>query len=230
MKDTARAAAKFGVEIVNGFTGSEDLARAGHVPACPPEMIEAGYQDFADRWIPILDVFDEVGVKFAPGGPSHRDRLRLLDDQAGAGGDRLPRGVRLQLRSQPPLLQFVDPVAFIYEFADRIFHVHVKDSRARARRAQQHPLSHLDFGDHRRGWDFVSPGRGDVQLEPVIPRAQPHRLRRPALDRVGGQRHGPRVRARRRRWRMIRRQDLSPRRASPSTPHSGPAELDRRLR
>ncbi len=29
------------------------------------EVIEAGYRDFADRWNPILDVFDEVGVRFA---------------------------------------------------------------------------------------------------------------------------------------------------------------------
>jgi sugar phosphate isomerase/epimerase len=28
--------------------------------------------------------------------------------------------------------------------------------------------SHLDFGDSRRGWDFVSPGRGDVKLDRLI--------------------------------------------------------------
>ena len=28
-------------------------------------MIEAGFQDFADRWNPILDVFAESGVRFA---------------------------------------------------------------------------------------------------------------------------------------------------------------------
>ena len=28
-------------------------------------MVDDGYQDFADRWNPILDVFDEVGVRFA---------------------------------------------------------------------------------------------------------------------------------------------------------------------
>jgi sugar phosphate isomerase/epimerase len=28
--------------------------------------------------------------------------------------------------------------------------------------------SHQDFGDHRRGWDFVSPGRGDVKWDPII--------------------------------------------------------------
>ena len=31
----------------------------------PPTAIAAGYQDFADRWNPILDVFDEEGVRFA---------------------------------------------------------------------------------------------------------------------------------------------------------------------
>ena len=28
-------------------------------------MIERGYSDFADRWNPIVDVFDEAGVRFA---------------------------------------------------------------------------------------------------------------------------------------------------------------------
>jgi hypothetical protein len=34
-------------------------------PPVPEKVIEAGYQDFADRWNPILDVFDECGVRFA---------------------------------------------------------------------------------------------------------------------------------------------------------------------
>ena len=28
--------------------------------------------------------------------------------------------------------------------------------------------SHLPFGDHRRGWDFRSVGRGDVDFESII--------------------------------------------------------------
>jgi sugar phosphate isomerase/epimerase len=28
-------------------------------------MIEDGYRDFADRWNPILDVFDQAGAKLA---------------------------------------------------------------------------------------------------------------------------------------------------------------------
>ena len=48
-------------------------------PPVPQSMIDAGYQDFADRWNPILDVFDEVGVRFAHEVHPSRDRLRLLD-------------------------------------------------------------------------------------------------------------------------------------------------------
>ena len=35
--------------------------------------------------------------------------------------------------------------------------------------------SHLDFGDYRRGWDFVSPGRGDVDWDQIVR----------ALNRIG---------------------------------------------
>jgi hypothetical protein len=34
-------------------------------PPVPPAMVERGYADFADRWNPILDVFDEASVRFA---------------------------------------------------------------------------------------------------------------------------------------------------------------------
>jgi sugar phosphate isomerase/epimerase len=65
MKLTARAAANLGVKVVNGFTGSSIWHLLYSFPPVTPAMIDRGYQDFADRWNPILDVFDEVGVKFA---------------------------------------------------------------------------------------------------------------------------------------------------------------------
>ena len=57
MKNTARAAAKFGVKVVNGFTGSSIWHLIYHFPPTPAKMIDAGYADFAARWNPILDVF-----------------------------------------------------------------------------------------------------------------------------------------------------------------------------
>src|SRR6185436_17260648 len=65
MKDTARAARKLGVDTVIGFTGSSIWHTIAMFPPAPPAMIERGFTDFAARWHPILDVFDEVGVRFA---------------------------------------------------------------------------------------------------------------------------------------------------------------------
>src|SRR5204863_2835012 len=55
MKDTARAAAKLGVRTVVGFTGYSIWHTVAMFPPVPESMIDAGYQDFADRWNPILD-------------------------------------------------------------------------------------------------------------------------------------------------------------------------------
>ena len=65
MKITARAAAAFGVDTVVGFTGSAIWHYVAMFPPVPDDVISAGYRDFADRWNPIIDVFDEVGVRFA---------------------------------------------------------------------------------------------------------------------------------------------------------------------
>ena len=59
--------------------------------------------------------------------------------------------------------QGLDPVAFITDFADRIYHVDCKDTRMRMGGGRNGILSsHLPWGDQHRGWDFVSTGRGDV--------------------------------------------------------------------
>ena len=46
--------------------------------------------------------------------------------------------------------------------------MHVKDSRLQLNGRSSILGSHLDFGDHRRGWDFVSPGHGDVKWDRLI--------------------------------------------------------------
>jgi sugar phosphate isomerase/epimerase len=54
--------------------------------------------------------------------------------------------------------QFVDPVLFLETFADRIYHVHVKENVRHLDGRTSILSSHLNFGDARRGWDFVSAG------------------------------------------------------------------------
>ncbi|MEU6853454.1 sugar phosphate isomerase/epimerase family protein [Actinacidiphila alni] len=168
IKNTARAAAAFGVDTVVGFTGSSIWHTVAMFPPVPPEMIDRGYQDFADRWNPILDVFDEVGVRFAHEvHPSeiaydYWSTVRALE----AIGHRPAFG--LNFDPSHFVWQDLDPVGFLYDFRDRIYHVDCKESVKRFNGRNGRLGSHLPWGDPRRGWDFVSTGHGDVPWEPVF--------------------------------------------------------------
>lgn len=62
--------------------------------------------------------------------------------------------------------QDIDPVGFLWDFQDRIYHVHCKDTKKRLTDGRSGRLSsHLSWADPRRGWDFISTGRGDVPWE-----------------------------------------------------------------
>ncbi len=168
VKNTARAAAEFGVKIVNGFTGSKIWHTLAMFPPVPPEMIEDGYKDFADRWNPILDVFDEVGVKF--GLEVHPSEIAYDFWTTQRTLEAINHREAFGINFDPSHLywQMVDPVEFVYEFADRIYHMHVKESIRLLNGRNSILSSHLFFGDHRRGWDFVSPGRGGVPFERIF--------------------------------------------------------------
>jgi len=175
MKDTARAAAQLGVTQVNGFTGSSIWHLIYSFPPNDFDAVERGYQDFAERWGPILDVFDAEGVRF--GLEVHPTEIaydfvttrRTLD----AVGNREAFGINLDPSHFAH--QFLDTAQFALEFADRIYHVHVKDSRRRLNGRRSILGSHLNFGGEERGWDFVSPGHGDVDFEDLFR----------ALNRIG---------------------------------------------
>ena len=66
------------------------------------------------------------------------------------------------------LWQGVDPVKFIKEFQDRIYHTHMKDAIVTLDERSGILSSYLPFGDPRRGWDFRSLGRGGVNFEEII--------------------------------------------------------------
>ena len=62
---TAEAAAALGLGVVTGFTGSPIWHLAYSWPPNLPEDIEAGFRETAERWAPILDRLQELGVRFA---------------------------------------------------------------------------------------------------------------------------------------------------------------------
>lgn len=168
VKNTARAAARLGVSVVNGFTGSKIWPLLAGFPPVPPTMIEAGYRDFADRWNPILDVFDEVNVRFAL--EVHPSEIAYDFWTTKRTLEAVKRRPAFGINLDPSHLywQMMDPVAFIFEYAERIYHMHVKESIRVLDGRNGILASHLPFGDARRGWDFVSPGRGGVPFERVF--------------------------------------------------------------
>ena len=175
MKNTARAAKKFGVDVVNGFTGSSVWGMFYFFPPTGQADIDKGYVDFANRWLPILEVFKEEGVKF--GLEVHPTEIAYDIVTARRALDAIDNHPNFGFNFDPShfIHQFIAPVFFLDEFPDRIFHMHVKDSRVQINGRNSILSSHLDFGDPRRGWDFVSPGRGDVNWDQIIR----------ALNRIG---------------------------------------------
>jgi len=168
VKLTAKAAKKLGVSVVNGFTGSSVWGKLYFFPPTSQADIEAGYKDFADRWTPIFDAFQAEGVKYALEVHPTEIAYDIYTAQRALAAVNGHPAFGFNFDPSHFIHQFINPVFFIEEFGSRIFHCHVKDSRVQLNGRNSILSSHLDFGDSRRGWDFVSPGRGDVKWDPII--------------------------------------------------------------
>jgi sugar phosphate isomerase/epimerase len=176
MIKTAEAAARLGVPVVNGFTGSPIWHLLYSFPSVPPSMIEEGYAEFAKRWKPILDRFQQVGVKFClEAHPteiafdiiSAQRTLKAIDNHPAFGFNFDPSHFGYQ---------GVDYVKFIYTFSEKIHHVHMKDVGWSKVPAEAGVFGgHTEFGTKGRYWDFRSLGHGDINFEEIIR----------ALNRIG---------------------------------------------
>ena len=166
---TAKVAKMLGVDVVTGFTGSPVWHMLYPFPPTPSALIDKGYRQFAERWIPILDEFQKLGVKFAL--EAHPTEIAFDIHTSHHTLNALNNHPAFGFNFDPSHLgyQHVDYVKFIYEFSDRIFHVHMKDAYW-----SNVPMGigvfggHADFGDNRRYWNFRSLGRGKINFENII--------------------------------------------------------------
>ena len=166
MKRAARVARRLGADTVVGFTGSKIWKYVAMFPPVPQSVIDDGYEDFARRWNPILDVFDAEGVRFAH--EVHPSEIAYDYWTSARTLEAIDRRPAFGFNWDPShmMWQGIDTVGFISDFADRIYHVDCKDTRIRPASGRSGILgSHLPWGDPRRGWDFVSTGHGDVPWE-----------------------------------------------------------------
>ncbi|MCL4191624.1 MAG: sugar phosphate isomerase/epimerase [Thermoguttaceae bacterium] len=168
LKNTARAAQKFGVSVVNGFTGSSIWHLLYSFPPVPPKMLDEGFKLFAERFNPILDVFAECGVKFALEVHPTEIAFDLYTAERALEAINYREEFGFNFDPSHLIWQGVDPVEFIRRFSDRIYHVHMKDAIVTLNGKTGILASHLNFGDPRRGWDFRSLGHGGVNFEEII--------------------------------------------------------------
>lgn len=155
--------------VVNGFTGSSVWHSIYAFPPTSQEYWEKGFQDFAKRWTPILDAFAKEDVDFAL--EVHPTEIAFDTASAERALEAVGNHPRFGFNYDPSHLgyQGVDYVQFIRRFAERIFHVHVKDAWWGHGDGSVGVFGgHTNFGDARRTWDFRSPGRGDIRFEDVI--------------------------------------------------------------
>ena len=167
--ETARAAKRLGISVVNGFTGSSIWHMLYAFPPVSDEMINKGFEDFGARWIPILDEFKKLDVRF--GLEVHPTEIAFDIATAERALEAVNHHPSFGFNYDPSHLgyQGVDYVEFLYRFSDRIFHVHIKDAKWSDIPKDAGVFGgHLPFGDRRRYWDFASPGRGDTDFEEII--------------------------------------------------------------
>jgi sugar phosphate isomerase/epimerase len=155
--------------VVNGFTGSSIWGAQYAFPPTNQAYIEAGFADFAARWLPILDVFQQYDVNFAL--EVHPTEIAFDTASAQRALDAVRNHPRFGFNYDPSHLgyQGVDYIRFLRHFRGRIFHAHMKDVWWGHGDGSVGVFGgHTDFGDARRYWDFRSVGRGDIRFEDVI--------------------------------------------------------------
>jgi len=166
---TGKVAKMLGIDTVVGFTGSPIWHMFYAFPAIPSGMIEKGYEEFAKCWIPILDEFQKLGVRFAL--EVHPAEIAFDIHTAHLALQAVDNHPAFGFNYDPSHLgyQHVDYVRFIYEFSDRIFHVHMKDVYWSDVPTEIGVYGgHAEFGDNRRYWNFRSLGRGKINFENII--------------------------------------------------------------
>ncbi len=163
-----QAAANMGCSVVTCFMGSPIWKLWYSFPQTTERMVDDGYRRIVDLWSPILDEFDRHKIKFAlEVHPTeiafdYYTTLRLFEE--------FKHRPALGLNFDPShlLWQGIVPHLFVRDFAERVYHVHMKDVAINRDGRAGLLGSHLAFGDLRRGWDFRSLGHGEVDFDRII--------------------------------------------------------------
>jgi sugar phosphate isomerase/epimerase len=132
------------------------------------KTLEANLDEFAKVWPPLVKFAADRGVKIAI-----ENCPMIFSNDEWPGGNNLPvsphiwrrlweiipdKNFGLNLDPSHLIWQFIDYTRAVYEFGDRIFHVHAKDLRIDREQLFQHGILSLGMG-----WQVPRlPGLGEV--------------------------------------------------------------------
>ena len=166
----AHAAKNLGIRIVNGFTGSKIWPLLYAFPPVDSQQINEGFEDFAQRWKPILDEYERCQVDFAL--EVHPGEIAFDIATAERSLDAISHHQSFKFNFDPSHLAYqgVDYIEFLRRFRTRIAHVHMKDVFFDWTRPGDVGVfgGHTNFGDPRRFFNFRSLGRGKIDFERII--------------------------------------------------------------
>lgn len=169
MKDTAHAAKAMGVDTVTFFMGSPIWKLWYSFPQTSEAQVEAGYQQVKELWSPIMDEFDDCGVKLALEIHPTEIAFDYWSTKKLLGRVRPPPTLGINFDPSHLVWQGLDPQMFLLDFADRIYHVHVKDVKLNLNGRNGILGSHITFGDPAPGLELRLPRprrRGPRQHHP----------------------------------------------------------------
>ncbi|PUA18668.1 sugar phosphate isomerase/epimerase [Glaciimonas sp. PCH181] len=166
LKLAAKASQKLGLKAHVTFSGALAWPYLYPWPQRPPGLVETAFTELANRWLPILDAFDEAGVDLCyelhPGEDLHD----------GTSFDRFLEAVnqhpRASILYDPShfMLQQLDYLAFIDIYHDRIKAFHVKDAEFRPNGKQGVYGGFSNWQD--RAGRFRSLGDGQIDFKAIF--------------------------------------------------------------
>jgi sugar phosphate isomerase/epimerase len=165
---TCQAAQRIGAAVVAGWTGSPLWPWVMTPPVPSPQAVAEGLREFVHRWLPVLDVCRDCGLRFAAEVCPGQIAFDLYSAEAVL--DALHGREEFGFSLDPTHLhwQGVDPVEFIRRFGERIYHVQINDLVIALNGRSGLLGSYLPQGDMRRGWQSRCPGRGGLDWESII--------------------------------------------------------------
>jgi len=163
-----QAAKNLEIEIITGFMGSPIWNYWYSFPQTSEEIVKEGFDTIVKRWTPLFDEMDKGGIRFAL--EVHPTEIAFDYYTFARLLEAFCYRETLGMNFDPShlLWQGITPHLMIRQLPDRVYHVHIKDASVTLDGLTGILGSHIEFGDTRRGWNFRSPGRGDVDFSSII--------------------------------------------------------------